>query len=212
MLKPMRKLKIQFLILSIFALCAVNLFTAQGSAFEDQQTPKDPKLAIRNWVYLCAPCHNPQGTGTENGPALFGPKAKRRLSVSQMVAIFSDPEAHGLSEAAPAFRKLTAEQKTDMAIWVHNITKPEDIVIEVDSVKPPPFIFVQNCSGCHAPDATGNIGPNLHNVSKRRDLATIIKLIEDPSSVGVKTKIMPTFSELSLEERTEIANWLITLD
>ncbi|KAF0249741.1 MAG: hypothetical protein FD167_857 [bacterium] len=173
--------------------------------------PEQTMAALKNWVFLCAPCHTVQAIGTENGPALLGEKARKRFTVAELKKIFAAPDEHGLSEAIPAFRKLNAKQREELAIWFATLKKPEDIVAATDFPNPPPFIFVQQCAGCHAPDATGNIGPNLYNVSKRRDRTEILKLIEDPASVGIKSNIMPTFSELSEEERKEIVNWLVTL-
>ncbi len=174
-------------------------------------TPEQNMAALKNWVFLCAPCHTVQATGTENGPALLGEKAHKSFTVAQLKKIFAAPDEHGLSEAIPAFRKLNAKQREELAIWFAMLKKPEDIVVTTDFPNPPPFIFVQQCAGCHAPDATGNIGPNLYNVNKRRERAEILKLIEDPASVGVKSNIMPTFSELSQEERIKIVDWLVTL-
>jgi mono/diheme cytochrome c family protein len=181
------------------------------SSLQNELSPEQTKAALKNWVYLCAPCHSIQATGTENGPALLGEKAKKHFDVIKLKRIFAAPEDHGLSEAIPAFRKLNSTQREQLAIWFATLKKPEDIVVETDLPNPPPFTFVQNCGGCHAPDATGNIGPNLHGVGKRRSRETIIKLIEDPASVGIKSKIMPPFSELELEDRSRLADWLITL-
>lgn len=181
------------------------------SRLQAELSPEQTKAALKNWVYLCAPCHSIQATGTENGPPLLGEKSKRHFDVVKLKKIFAAPEAHGLSEAIPAFRKLNAVQREELAVWFSTLKKPEDIIPTIDLPNPPPFIFVQNCGGCHAPDATGNIGPNLHNVGKRRNRETIIKLINDPASVGIKSNIMPTFSELELEDRTLIADWLLTL-
>lgn len=183
----------------------------QASSNQVELSEEQNKAALKNWVFLCAPCHTVQGTGTENGPALLGEKARKRFTVLQLKRIFAAPEAHGLSEAVPAFRKLNVKQREELAIWFSKLKKPEDIVVATNSVNPPPFIFVQNCAGCHAPDATGGIGPNLFNVSKRRSKETIIKLIADPRSVGITSTVMPTFEELTEEERTLIADWLLTL-
>jgi len=181
------------------------------STSQAELTPEQTKAALKNWVGLCAPCHTVQGTGTENGPPLLGEKARKRFTVVQLKKIFAAPDKHGLSEAIPAFRKLNAKQREELAIWFSVLKKPEDIVLPADLSKPPPFIFVQNCAGCHAPDGTGGVGPSLYNVIKRRDRAQILKLIVEPSSAGVKTNIMPPFSELSEEEITEIVNWLEVL-
>lgn len=185
--------------------------SATNAASQIELSEEQNKTALKNWVFLCAPCHTVQATGTSNGPALLGEKARRRFTVVQLKRIFAAPEDHGLSEAIPAFRKLNPKQRDELALWFSKLTKPEDIVVTVNSLKPPPFTFVQNCSGCHAPDGTGGIGPNLFNVSKRRERADILKLIADPSSVGVKSNIMPTFEELSEEERVQIVDWLMVL-
>ncbi|MEW6731631.1 MAG: cytochrome c [Acidobacteriota bacterium] len=198
-------------------LCLSLIWLADGLAaipragIQQKVTPAEIKESVKNWVRLCAPCHNIQATGTAFGPPLLGPKAKRRYSQRLLVSMFAKPEAHGLSEAAPALRKLNAMEREKLAAWFVKLKGPNDIVVDTDSLRPPPFIFVQNCGGCHGPDATGGIGPNLHQVTKRRSRDEIIKLIEDPPSAGIKA-IMPPFDELSEEERAEIADWLATLE
>lgn len=234
----MRKIKLYFLASFVCVSLLLQSWPTQASDFQSKtrrQTPrksskKKPlnppvnadantnelseektKKAVKNWVYLCAPCHTVQATGTENGPPLLGAKAKRKFSLVQLKKIFAKPEDHGLSEAIPAFRKLNQDEREELAIWFSKLSKPEDIVVTTGLPNPPPFIFVQNCAGCHAPDATGNIGPNLHNVINRRNRETILKLINDPASVGITSNIMPTFSELSEEEQKEIVDWLSSL-
>lgn len=49
-------------------------------------------------------------------------------------------------------------------------------------------LFLQNCAHCHAPDATGDEGPNLHGVKKSDDrIRTII-------TKGIKGE-MPKFGQ-----------------
>lgn len=211
LVKPQTKPSAKSQIRSSKSSKSANPSSSAANSLQLELSEEQNKAALKNWVFLCAPCHTVQATGTENGPALLGEKARKRFTVVELKRIFAAPEDHGLSEAIPAFRKLNQKQREELAIWFSKLKKPEDIVVTVDSVKPPPFIFVQNCAGCHAPDATGGIGPNLHNVLKRREKAEIIKLIADPRSVGVKSNVMPSFEELSEEERTEITNWLSTL-
>lgn len=219
-----RKLRLS-VILSFIAIVALITFSSSADA-QKKRHPKQPepaldraldeetvKRTVKTWIMLCAPCHNLQATGTDNGPALLGAEAEKKFNNSkQLLSVFTHPEAHGLSEAIPALRKLTPIQREEMAIWFARLKAPEDIAYEVNSLKPPPYLFVQNCAGCHGPDGMGGIGPNLTNVINRRKREEIIKLIEEPKSAGVTSNIMPPFPELSIEERTLITEWLIMLN
>jgi cytochrome c553 len=209
----MLKRNIQIFVLLFFICLAMLLSASSRANIQKQQelTSEDSKEAVKSWVTLCAPCHSVQGTGTDYGPPLVGPKA-RRYTYKQLIAMFSNPEGHGIPEASPALRKLTVPQRSIMASWLLSLKVPEDIVVTSDMVvqAPAPFIFLQNCAGCHGPDGRGGIGKNLHGICDRRKKEDIIKLIADPRSAGLNN-IMPAFDELSEEERTEIAEWLYTL-
>ncbi len=211
MRKTQRRLSIIILLTFSFFLIAAAQ-SPPAAVPQAELSQDDIKEALKNWVALCAPCHSTQATGTEFGPPLLGENAKRRFTPDQLVEVFAHPEDHGLSEAAPALRKLASPQRERLANWFAKLVKPEDIVVEANMPSPAPFIFVQNCSACHGPDARGGIGPNLHNIAKRRSREIIIKLIENPRRVGIKTNIMPSFEELSQEERSQIADWLLTLE
>lgn len=221
----------EYKFLTLLFIIGITLSFAYWSpgttALNQQDKPKEkPKIEIppdappakadqgplQNWLYLCAPCHNVQATGTDFGPALLGPDAKRKLSVPEMIGMFERPEDHGLSEAKPAFDRLKKEQKVEMANWLFSLNKPEDIKFQTSTVKPPPFLFVQNCSGCHGADASGGICPNLHNIKKKRNRENIMALIENPDGAGLTKKFMPPFPELTPEERGEIADWLLSLE
>src|SRR5439155_130253 len=135
-------------------LCLITLLLELPSSAVAQKqdiTPEETKEALRNWVALCAPCHSLQGTGTEYGPPLVGLKARKHYTQKQLVEIFSHPEDHGIPEAVPALNKLTSEQRVIMAAWLLTLKAPEDIVItpETGTHLPAPFIFLQNCAGCH---------------------------------------------------------------
>jgi mono/diheme cytochrome c family protein len=212
-LMPKRKLALAIIILfiSITAIFSMSV-GARAYAQENAKLSDSSRAnALKNWIYLCAPCHDVKATGNEYGPALLGPNVTRHFTAPQLVTIFKNPAKHGLSEALPAFRKLDDAQREEMALWFSSLEKPEDIDAEKTALKPPPFLFVQNCSGCHGPDATGGLCPNLHNIGKKRDRESLMKLIEDPRNVGLKVNIMPPFPELSVDERSEIVDWLLTL-
>jgi cytochrome c553 len=214
----MRRRELRLSVALLFISLMMVLYNQPSAARARQrETGKAPenianRSALKNWVYLCAPCHSVKATGTDNGPALLGPNAKRKFTRDQLMEILADPEAHGLSEALPAFRKLVGAKREEMAAWFAALKSPDDIVVDSLNLIPPPFVFVQNCSGCHGPDATGGAGPNLHKIYTRRNRETIMELIYDPKRCGIKSNIMPSFPELSQEDRAQIADWLVTLD
>lgn len=213
----MIKRKVQSIVALLFvctSLMTINLSAHTHRCQNEEALAKsdEQRSVLKNWLFLCAPCHSVKGTGTDFGPPLVGPEVRKKYSAKQLEAIFADPEGHGLSEALPAFRQLKAKERVEMANWLASIKEPDDIKIETNTLKPPPFLYVQNCAGCHAPDATGGLCSNLHNIGKRWTRDALIELIEDPRRAGLKTDVMPSFPELSPEERKEIADWLVTLE
>jgi ubiquinol-cytochrome c reductase cytochrome b subunit len=75
-------------------------------------------------------------------------------------------------------------------------------------------IFAANCANCHGADATGGpLGPSLVNLVRRRNLNADFLLdwiaghSREPSPDS-----MPKFKQLTEEERSELAAWLLRLD
>jgi mono/diheme cytochrome c family protein len=66
-------------------------------------------------------------------------------------------------------------------------------------------IFQINCSGCHGIEAQGRVGPNLHEVAKRRSPISLI----DQVTSG-KTPPMPQFQP-SAQEMADLLSYLKTL-
>ncbi|ELR98143.1 c-type cytochrome [Gloeocapsa sp. PCC 73106] len=64
-------------------------------------------------------------------------------------------------------------------------------------------IFKINCAGCHGVEADGNVGPNLHAVSKRRSKARIIHQV-----ISGETPPMPRFQP----NTQEMADLLVYLE
>ncbi|MEW6730816.1 MAG: cytochrome b N-terminal domain-containing protein [Acidobacteriota bacterium] len=170
----------------------------------------DQPPVVKAFIGLCAPCHGPQATGGTLGPSLIGLAAKRNYTAKELVQLLAQPTNHGLSEAMPAFRQLSKDQREQLASWLVTLDSPQQLATAAKVLKPPPFLFVQNCAGCHGPQGEGGFGPRLVGVGQRRSREAMIKLMVDPASAGLNN-IMPPFDELSEEERSEIADWLITL-
>jgi mono/diheme cytochrome c family protein len=66
-------------------------------------------------------------------------------------------------------------------------------------------IFAINCAGCHGLQADGNIGPNLHQVHKRKSRISLIRQV-----TSGKTPPMPKFQPNS-QEMADLLNYLETL-
>jgi mono/diheme cytochrome c family protein len=67
-------------------------------------------------------------------------------------------------------------------------------------------IFQINCSGCHASQIDGSVGPNLQNIAKRKSKTEIIKQV-----VSGRTPPMPKFQPSS-QEMADLLNYLEQLN
>lgn len=63
-------------------------------------------------------------------------------------------------------------------------------------------IFEINCAGCHGSDATGNVGPSLENLSRRKSDAMIINQV-----ISGDTPPMPKFQPTA-QEMADLLNYL----
>jgi mono/diheme cytochrome c family protein len=66
-------------------------------------------------------------------------------------------------------------------------------------------IFQMNCSGCHGLAAQGRVGPNLHEVSKRKSAQGLIEQVTSGN-----TPPMPQFHP-SAQEMADLLSYLKTL-
>jgi mono/diheme cytochrome c family protein len=66
-------------------------------------------------------------------------------------------------------------------------------------------IFLTNCAGCHAHDASGEVGPSLHDVSRRKSSRALIEQV-----TGGNTPPMPQFKP-SANEMADLLSYLQTL-
>lgn len=67
-------------------------------------------------------------------------------------------------------------------------------------------IFQINCSGCHASQVSGSVGPNLQNIAKRKSQIEIIKQV-----ISGRTPPMPKFQPSS-QEMADLLNYLEQLN
>lgn len=66
-------------------------------------------------------------------------------------------------------------------------------------------IFAVNCAGCHGINGDGDVGPNLHNIAKRRSEISIINQV-----IEGETPPMPKFQP-SAEEMADLLSYLRNL-
>lgn len=79
------------------------------------------------------------------------------------------------------------------------------------AVNRPPTLYLANCAVCHGETAQGSVGPSLRGIKKKRTRQEIINLIENPTAFGINPTMQP-FPNLTVSERGEIADWLLTLE
>jgi mono/diheme cytochrome c family protein len=63
-------------------------------------------------------------------------------------------------------------------------------------------MFQINCAGCHGREADGNIGPSLHDVSKRKSKISLINQV-----ISGKTPPMPQFNP-NTQEMADLLSYL----
>jgi len=91
---------------------------------------------------------------------------------------------------------------------------PPAIIHPAETGSVPLKIFFANCANCHGADATGGpLGPSLVKLAKRRTM-TVDSLVtwiaghaREPSADS-----MPRYNQLAIEERKELAEWLLNLN
>ena len=66
-------------------------------------------------------------------------------------------------------------------------------------------IFQINCSGCHGLDASGRVGPSLHEISKRKSPHSLIEQVTSGN-----TPPMPQFQP-NPQEMADLLSYLETL-
>lgn len=66
-------------------------------------------------------------------------------------------------------------------------------------------IFEINCAGCHGKEADGVVGPNLHNVSKRKSRVSLVEQV-----ISGRTPPMPKFQP-SIQEMADLLSYLENL-
>ncbi len=113
-------------------------------------------------------------------------------------------------EEARAFLKA-AFQPQEIGRSIAVIPSEASHPAEVGSV--PLKIFFANCANCHGANATGGpLGPSLVNLARRRKLSADFLMSwiaghgREPSADS-----MPRYKQLTEEERTELADWLVKL-
>ena len=93
-----------------------------------------------------------------------------------------------------------------ISIWWFNPVKSDPYVETVLSfegnIERGEAIFQVNCAGCHGIEATGNVGPSLLDVAKRKSQTQIIHQV-----VGGKTPPMPQFQP-SEEDMADLLSYL----
>ena len=68
------------------AFCLELLYSHNARAAQPQAPAKSEmanRNVVKNWILLCAPCHDLQATGTDYGPPLLGGEIKRRFNSKQ---------------------------------------------------------------------------------------------------------------------------------
>jgi mono/diheme cytochrome c family protein len=83
-----------------------------------------------------------------------------------------------------------------LGFYVSQISDPyiQEVISQNGDVDQGEAIFAINCSGCHGANGDGLVGPNLHDVSRRKSKLGLINQV-----TSGKTPPMPKFQPNSQE-------------
>jgi len=81
--------------------------------------------------------------------------------------------------------------------------EPEQAEEGGETAAEPDAIYEANCSACHGADLTGGMGPDLTSVGSDHSADEIVDIIQNG------TGAMPAQSQVSPEEATALAEWLV---
>jgi ubiquinol-cytochrome c reductase cytochrome b subunit len=149
----------------------------------------------------CAKCHSPEGTADP----LEGMVSSR--GAEWIAGHVVDPEmiTPGLREP-PVYRE--EREVAAIVAYVRRLSRAGYPTVPAET-QAAAAIYVRYCVGCHTVDGDGGKdGPDLSKVGSKRDLATIRRIITDPSSVKADAE-MPAFGKrLTPQQLESIAGYL----
>ncbi len=178
----------------------------------------------------CMGCHTILGEGAYYAPELT--RAFERRGSEWMTIFLKDPQA-----MFPGQRKMVQYNFNDQQIadliafleWIGGIDTngfpaepdlataklagvvPVVVTQTAQTATPPPNYYSTVCIACHAVSGKGGtVGPALDGVARRYTEQELHTWLADPPAVKPGTA-MPNL-KLSDELRTELVNWLITLN
>jgi ubiquinol-cytochrome c reductase cytochrome b subunit len=160
-----------------------------------------PAIAARR---DCASCHRDDGFGA--GPPLAGESWTR--NATWIRAHLSDPSfvAPGAREAE---ERLSTPDTNLLMAWLELMKEGAPPAPGAADTAAVSLILRESCIGCHMLDgAGGRNGPSLDGVAKRHSIDWIVAYLPDPEAVNPEAK-MRAYPDLSLEERTTIAEYLV---
>jgi ubiquinol-cytochrome c reductase cytochrome b subunit len=151
---------------------------------------------------------------------------KRKLGVSVLALfIFGALGLMGLAKyqdaTHPEFGAKLKEQEKEMHAFLNAPFQPQEIggtkaaavPADVSKVAAAPAAYVSSCAVCHGDKGQGDISPSLIGVSAKpqRTRADLLKILDDARAYGIKKPMPESFPKLSVEEKTQIVDWLLTL-
>ncbi|HEX7878940.1 MAG TPA: cytochrome b N-terminal domain-containing protein [Candidatus Eisenbacteria bacterium] len=160
-----------------------------------------PSIAARR---DCASCHRSDGFGA--GPPLAGESWTR--NATWIRAHLSDPAfvAPGTREAED---RLSTPDANMLMAWLEQLKDGEPAPSAAADTSAVSLILREGCIGCHSLDgAGGRNGPSLDGVAKRHNADWIVNYLPDPEAINPEAK-MRAYPDLTLDERTSIASYLI---
>jgi nitric oxide reductase subunit C len=181
----------------------------------------DAAVVSGKWTwqrYNCNDCHTILGIGGYYAPDVT--KVMGRRDKEWTSRFLKEPSA-----VWPAKRRMPNLHLSDIEIhnlvafltWVNGIDTnnwpPKPIAFESSkNVSPGEVLFkTKGCSACHTINGIGGqVGPDLTHVGSRRTMEWIEKQIENPKAHNPDS-IMPSFKDLSDNDRDDLADYLYGL-
>jgi len=209
-----------FILVSLVCLAAFIFLSVDSVKQLDARTPKLTDQVIqgkKTWQSKnCINCHTILGNGAYYAPDLT--KTAQKRDKDWLKSFLQNP-AEIRPGTAMAGVKLTEQEAENMIAllnWVSGVDTngwpPEPVMsLNSESMDSGKNIFVSDgCAGCHAINGEGGTaGPDLSDISDRRDAEWLKQFITNPQNVKKDAK-MPS-SDLSGDELNALVDYLVTL-
>ncbi|MGD8752651.1 MAG: c-type cytochrome [Anaerolineales bacterium] len=175
----------------------------------------DPLRGEQIFAEKCAPCHGQEGLGDgpqadelpNSVPPIGAAEIARQTSPAHWYSVITQGN---LERFMPPFSSLSDRQRWDVVAYLYTLSAPSSTIVQGEE------LYLENCASCHGDKGQGDgaqadeLNQPLPDFSDQAFMAekSAAEMFQVISEGGVQ---MPTFNQLSEEERWTLTAYLRSL-